>query len=261
MYNQLQKILIPQLEEIQKAGLWKEEWPILSPQSSEIRVKQGKVINFCANNYLGLADHPTLIKAAQKALDEFGYGTASVRFICGTFSLHQQLEEAITKFMQTEDTILYSSCYEANEGLFETILTEEDAVISDELNHASVIDGIRLSKAKRYRYKNSEMQDLEDQLQTAKKEGARLILIATDGVFSMDGYIAKLPEICDLAQKYEALVMVDDSHATGFIGEQGRGTPEYHHVMNRVDMITSTMGKALGGAAGGFTTGKKDLIA
>ncbi|MBI4211402.1 MAG: glycine C-acetyltransferase, partial [Deltaproteobacteria bacterium] len=219
------------------------------------------VINFCANNYLGLANHPKLIAAAKKGMDEFGYGTASVRFICGTFSIHAELEAAITTFMGTEDTILYSSCYEANEGLFETILSEQDAIVSDELNHASIIDGVRLCKAKRYRYKNSDMNDLETQLKQARAEGARLIVIATDGVFSMDGYIAKLSDICDLAEKYEAIVMVDDSHATGFVGKTGRGTPEHCGVRDRVDIITSTMGKALGGAAGGFTTGKKELIA
>lgn len=261
MYEKLQTILKKELDAIKQAGLWKEEWPILSSQSSEIRVKEGNVINFCANNYLGLANHPELTAAAKKGLDQFGYGTSSVRFICGTFSIHQELEQAITKFMGTEDTILYSSCYEANEGLFETILTEEDAVVSDHLNHASVIDGIRLCKAKRYRYKNSDMNDLEVQLTQARADGAQLLLIATDGVFSMDGYIAKLPEICELASTYDAIVMVDDSHATGFIGASGRGTPEYHHVMDHVDIITSTMGKALGGAAGGFTTGKKELIA
>ncbi|MBI4125916.1 MAG: glycine C-acetyltransferase [Deltaproteobacteria bacterium] len=261
MFDQLLPLLQQQLRDIKEAGLWKEEWPILSPQRSAIKVKQGDVINFCANNYLGLADHPQLIAAAKHGLDEFGYGTASVRFICGTFSIHQDLERALTVFMGTEDTILYSSCYEANEGLFETILTEGDAVISDALNHASVIDGIRLCKAKRYRYANSDMNDLETQLKQADADGARVKLIATDGVFSMDGYIARLKDICDLAQKYQAIVMVDDSHATGFMGKTGRGTPELCGVMKRVDVVTSTMGKALGGAAGGFTTGRKDLIA
>lgn len=260
MYNILQKILKKELEEIRDAGLYKEEWEIVSPQGSTIKVKNGEVINFCANNYLGLADHPEIISAAKKALEKHGYGTASVRFICGTFDIHRQTEEAISKFMGTESAILYSSCYEANEGLFESILTESDSVISDQLNHASVIDGIRLCKAKRYRYLNSDMNDLEAKLKEAKSAGARLKLVATDGVFSMDGYIAKLKDICDLAQKYDAMVMVDDSHATGFIGKTGRGTPELCDVMDRVDIVTSTMGKALGGAAGGFTAGRKELI-
>ena len=218
------------------------------------------MINFCANNYLGLADDPQIIAAAKKGLDQFGYGTASVRFICGTFTIHQELEQAITKFMGTEDTILYSSCYEANEGLFETILTKDDAIVSDQLNHASVIDGIRLCKAKRYRYQNNNMDDLKTQLEAAKNAGARLILIATDGVFSMDGYLAQLDKVCDLAEEFGALVMVDDSHATGFVGKTGRGTPEHFGVMNRVDIVTSTLGKALGGAAGGFTTGRRELV-
>ncbi len=260
MNNQWHSILKNELAQIKQAGLWKEEWAITSPQRSEISVEQGNVINFCANNYLGLANNPELIAAAKAGLDKYGYGTASVRFICGTFTVHDELERAITKFMGTEDTILYSSCYEANEGLFETILTAEDAVISDQLNHASVIDGIRLCKAKRYRYKNSDMTDLENQLKQATADGARLKLIASDGVFSMDGYIAKLDQICDLADKYQAIVMVDDSHATGFVGKTGRGTPEHCGVQSRVDIITSTMGKAMGGAAGGFTTGSKALI-
>ncbi|PIR25813.1 MAG: glycine C-acetyltransferase [Deltaproteobacteria bacterium CG_4_10_14_0_2_um_filter_43_8] len=260
MYQDLQKKLKQELVSIEEAALWKEEWAIYSSQSAVIRAQQGDVINFCANNYLGLANHPQLIAAAKKALDEFGYGTASVRFICGTFSVHEDLEQAITTFMGTEDTILYSSCYEANEGLFETILGEHDAIISDSLNHASIIDGVRLCKAKRYRYENSNMQELETALQKADEEKAVLKLIATDGVFSMDGYIAKLDEICALAKKYNAIVMVDDSHATGFVGKEGRGSPEYCKVMDQVDIITSTLGKALGGAAGGFTTGKKELI-
>jgi len=260
MYQDLQKKLKQELVSIEEAALWKEEWAIYSSQSAVIRAQQGDVINFCANNYLGLANHPQLIAAAKKALDEFGYGTASVRFICGTFSVHEDLEQAITTFMGTEDTILYSSCYEANEGLFETILGEHDAIISDSLNHASIIDGVRLCKAKRYRYENSNMQELETALQKADEEKAVLKLIATDGVFSMDGYIAKLDEICAFAKKYNAIVMVDDSHATGFVGKEGRGSPEYCKVMDQVDIITSTLGKALGGAAGGFTTGKKELI-
>lgn len=262
MFEKLKPMLEEELAEIKSQGLWKEEWAINSPQSAEITVSGGKkVINFCANNYLGLADNPEIIAAVKKALDKYGYGTASVRFICGTFDIHGELERAISKFFGKEDTILYSSCYEANEGLFETILKEEDAVISDQLNHASIIDGVRLCKAKRYRYANSDMNDLETQLTTADKDGAGVKLIATDGVFSMDGYIAKLDGICDVAEKYNALVMVDDSHATGFVGKTGRGTPEYCNVMNRVDIITSTMGKALGGAAGGFTTGRKELVA
>jgi len=260
MFNKLEPILEQELSEIKNAGLWKEEWDLLSPQSAEIQVERGKVINFCANNYLGLADHPRIIDAAKKSLDDEGYGMASVRFICGTHQIHRKLEHALSDFFGTEDTILYSSCYEANEGLFETILSEQDAVISDQLNHASIIDGIRLCKAKRFRYQNSDMGDLESKLKEADSAGARLKLIATDGVFSMDGYIAKLDQICDLADKYNALVMVDDSHATGFIGKTGRGTPEHCGVMDRVDIITSTMGKAMGGAAGGFTTGPKILI-
>lgn len=260
MFDKLQPILENELKEIKKAGLWKEEWDLLSPQSAEIKVDKGQVINFCANNYLGLADHPRLIEAAKRSLEEHGYGMASVRFICGTHRIHRKLEGALSKFFGTEDTILYSSCYEANEGLFETILTDRDAVFSDQLNHASIIDGIRLCKAKRFRYLNSDMNDLEEKLKQADAEGIRLKLIATDGVFSMDGYFAKLDQICDLADKYSALVMVDDSHATGFVGKSGRGTPEHCGVMDRVDIITSTMGKAMGGAAGGFTTGKKELV-
>ncbi len=260
MFDLLKPILQKELAEIQEQGLWKEEWEILSPQGSQIRVEQGEVINFCANNYLGLADDPRLVRAAQDALARYGYGTASVRFICGTFDIHGELEREVSKFFGTEDTILYSSCYEANEGLFETILTDQDAIISDALNHASIIDGVRLCKAKRYRYANSDMNDLEAKLVEADAAGARLKLIATDGVFSMDGYIARLEEVCDLAERHKALVMVDDSHATGFVGRTGRGTPEHCGVMQRVDIITSTMGKALGGAAGGFTTGRRELV-
>jgi glycine C-acetyltransferase len=216
------------------------------------------VLNLCANNYLGLANHPAVVEAARQALDTWGYGLASVRFICGTQSIHKQLEERLSEFLGTEDTILYGSCFDANGGLFETLLDQEDAVISDELNHASIIDGIRLSKAARFRYKNGDMNDLEAKLQSAS--GARHRLIATDGVFSMDGYVAKLPEICDLAEKYQAMVMVDDSHAVGFMGQTGRGTPQYHGVMNRVDVITGTLGKALGGASGGYTSGRKKII-
>ncbi len=261
MYQKLQPVVQTQLDEIKSAGLWKEEWAILSPQSSKIRVAKGEVINFCANNYLGLADNAEVVDAAKKAMDKYGYGTASVRFICGTFDIHAELENALTKFFGTEDTILYSSCYEANEGLFETLLTENDAIISDTLNHASIIDGVRLCKAKRFRYANSDISDLEKQLKDADAQGARLKMIATDGVFSMDGYIARLKEVCDVAEKYNAIVMVDDSHATGFVGKTGRGTPEHCEVMKRVDVLTSTMGKAMGGAAGGFTTGKKEVVA
>ncbi|HPW45311.1 MAG TPA: glycine C-acetyltransferase [bacterium] len=260
MYDALRAVVENELSEIKSAGLWKEEWEILSPQGSKIRVAEGEVINFCANNYLGLANDPDVIAAAKRGLDLYGFGTASVRFICGTFDIHRQLEAELTKFFGTEDTILYSSCYEANEGLFETLLSENDAVISDQLNHASIIDGIRLCKAKRYRYSNSDMSDLDAKLAQAKADGARLIMIATDGVFSMDGYIAKLDQICDIAERYGAIVMVDDSHATGFVGKSGRGTPEHCGVMKRVDIITSTMGKAMGGAAGGFTTGKKSMV-
>ena len=261
MYDRLKGVLEAELASIKEQGLWKEEWAILSPQGAEIRVKEGKVINFCANNYLGLADSPELVSATKQALDKYGFGTASVRFICGTFDIHSELERELSAFFGTEDTILYSSCYEANEGLFETILTDQDAIISDSLNHASIIDGVRLCKAKRFRYANSDMADLERQLKDADAQGARMKLIATDGVFSMDGYIAKLDQVCDLAEKHDAIVMVDDSHATGFVGRTGRGTPEHCNVMKRVDIITSTMGKAMGGAAGGFTTGKRGLVA
>ncbi len=260
MYTALKPILEKELADIKEQGLWKEEWEILSPQGAEIRVASGTVVNFCANNYLGLAGNPDIAKAAAAAMERYGFGTASVRFICGTFDIHRELEQEITKFFGTEDTILYSSCYEANEGLFETILTENDAIISDQLNHASIIDGVRLCKAKRFRYQNSDMNDLEAQLKDADAAGARLKLIATDGVFSMDGYIARLDAICDVAERYGAIVMVDDSHATGFIGKTGRGTPEHCGVMKRVDIVTSTMGKALGGAAGGFTTGRRELV-
>ncbi|MDX1901486.1 MAG: glycine C-acetyltransferase [Gammaproteobacteria bacterium] len=249
------------LADIQQQGLYKKERIITSPQQADITLQNGShVLNFCANNYLGLSDDSTLIHAAQKALEDFGYGMSSVRFICGTQSLHLQLEQKISQFLKTEDTILYSSCFDANGGLFETVLSAEDAIISDELNHASIIDGIRLCKAKRYRYKNNDMQDLENQLIAADKEGARFKMIATDGVFSMDGIIADLKSICDLADRYNAIVMVDDSHATGFIGKHGRGTPEYCNVMERIDVITSTLGKGLGGASGGYTTGKKSII-
>lgn len=250
-----------QIAETKAEGLYKNERVILSDQSSEIRVGNGEsVLNFCANNYLGLANHPDLIAAAKAGLDSHGFGTASVRFICGTQDIHKQLERKLSEFLGTEDTILYSSCFDANGGLFETIMGPEDAIVSDELNHASIIDGIRLSKAKRYRYKNNDMADLETQLKQAKADGARHILIATDGVFSMDGVIANLRGVCDLADSYGALVMMDDCHATGFVGDKGRGTHEYCDVMGRVDIITGTLGKALGGASGGYTSGKKEVI-
>ena len=247
------------LTSIKEEGLYKKERVISTPQGVEITTHNGeKVLNFCANNYLGLANNPTLIKSAKSAMDKFGFGMASVRFICGTQDLHKVLEEKISEFFGTDDTILYTSCFDANGGLFETILGPDDAVISDSLNHASIIDGIRLCKAKRFRYNNSDMQDLEGKLVEAKD--AKIKLIATDGVFSMDGYIAKLDEITQLAEKHNAMVMVDDSHATGFIGNTGRGSAEYHGVMDKVDIFTSTLGKALGGASGGFTTGKKEII-
>jgi len=248
------------LEEIKEQGLYKTERVITGPQNAEIPIADGRrVINLCANNYLGLADHPALIAAAKEALDSHGFGMASVRFICGTQDIHKQLEAALTKFLGTEDTILYPSCFDANGGLFETLLGAEDAVISDELNHASIIDGVRLCKAQRYRYKNSDMADLEAQLQAA--QNARFRLIATDGVFSMDGTIANLKGVCDLAEKYDALVMVDDAHAAGFIGKTGRGTPEHCGVQGRVDVLTGTLGKALGGASGGYTSGRKEIVA
>ncbi len=246
------------LDEIRGAGLYKNERVIEGPQDAHIEVASGNVLNMCANNYLGLSDHPAIVEAAHKALDEWGFGLSSVRFICGTQAIHKELEKKLSEFLGTEDTILYTSCFDANGGLFETLLSEEDAVISDELNHASMIDGIRLSKCQRLRYKNGDMADLEEKLKAAS--GARIKMIATDGVFSMDGYIAKLPEICDLADKYGAMVMVDDSHAVGFMGKRGRGTHEHHNVMDRVDIITGTLGKALGGASGGYTSGKKEMI-
>jgi glycine C-acetyltransferase len=249
-----------QLEQTKSDGLYKKERVITSDQSSEITVNGQQVLNFCANNYLGLANHPDLIKAAKQGLDEHGFGTASVRFICGTQDIHKTLETKLSDFLGTEDTILYSSCFDANGGLFETLMGPEDAIISDELNHASIIDGIRLSKAKRYRYKNNNLDDLEQQLKQADADGARFKLIATDGVFSMDGVIADLKGICDLADKYDALVMMDDCHATGFLGANGKGTHEYCDVLGRVDIITGTLGKALGGASGGYTSGKKEVI-
>jgi len=247
------------LTEIKDAGLYKSERVIESPQDAEITVGGGqKVLNMCANNYLGLSDHPALLEAAHEGLRKWGYGLSSVRFICGTQTIHKELERKVSEFLGTEDTILYTSCFDANGGLFETVLADQDAVISDELNHASVIDGIRLSKAQRFRYRNGDMDDLEAKLKDAA--ATRYKMIATDGVFSMDGYIAKLPEICDLAEKYDAMVMIDDSHAVGFMGEHGRGTHEYHNVIDRIDVITGTLGKALGGASGGYTSGKKEII-
>ncbi|QDC40949.1 glycine C-acetyltransferase [Candidatus Methylopumilus universalis] len=249
------------LEEIKKAGLWKTERIINSDQKSKIQLSDNQeVINMCANNYLGLANNPEVIQAAKDGLDRWGFGLASVRFICGTQTLHKTLEEKVSEFLGTEDTILYAACFDANGGLFETILTADDAVISDELNHASIIDGIRLCKAQRYRYKNNDMNDLRAKLQEAKKNKARRILITTDGVFSMDGTIAQLDKICDLADEFDAMVHHDDCHATGFMGKTGRGIHEYCNVIDRVDIITSTFGKALGGATGGFTSGRKEII-
>lgn len=249
------------LTDIRESGFWKEERLIVSPQNSRIEVPgRGEVINLCANNYLGLADDPRILAAARSALEERGFGMASVRFICGTQDIHKELERRISKFLGMEDTILYSSCFDANGGLFETLLGPDDAVISDALNHASIIDGIRLCKAKRYRFATCDMGELEERLKEADAAGAKTKLIATDGVFSMDGTIAKLPEICDLAEKYGALVMMDECHATGFIGKDGRGSHEHHDVMGRVDIITGTLGKALGGASGGFTSAKKEII-
>lgn len=261
MYEKSKQIYKDILEDIKNEGLWKEERIITTPQSSKINTTKTKnVINMCANNYLGLADNEYIINAAKNSYDNWGYGLSSVRFICGTQKIHKDLEEKISEFLQMEDTILYSSCFDANGGLFETITTDQDAIISDELNHASIIDGIRLAKAKKYRYKNNDMQSLEEKLIEADKENTRIKIIATDGVFSMDGIIANLKSICDLAEKYNAIVMVDDSHAVGFVGKTGRGTHEYHEVMNRVDIITGTLGKALGGASGGYISGRKEII-
>ena len=248
-----------QIRDIRGAGLYKAERVLASPQNARVDLPERKsVLNLCANNYLGLADHPQVIAAAHEALDRWGYGLSSVRFICGTQEIHKELERRIGEFLGMEETILYSSCFDANGGLFETLLDAEDAIVSDELNHASIIDGIRLSKAQRFRYKNGDMEDLERNLREAAK--ARRILIATDGVFSMDGYIAKLPEICDLAEKHKAMVMVDDSHAVGFMGENGRGTHEHHRVMGRVDILTGTLGKALGGASGGYVSARREIV-
>ena len=259
MYGDLKTQLQAELEEIRGAGLYKEERVIETAQAAKVGVGRDEpVLNLCSNNYLGLASHPGVIAAARDALDEWGYGLASVRFICGTQKIHKQLEDKLTDFLGTEDTILYTSCFDANGGLFETLLGPGDAVISDELNHASIIDGVRLCKAKRFRYKNNDMADLEAQLIEAK--GARRILVVTDGVFSMDGYLANLPAICDLAEAHGALVMVDDSHAVGFMGARGRGTHEHHNVMGRIDILTGTLGKALGGASGGYTSGRAEII-
>lgn len=261
MYKETKQIYSDILQEIKDSGLWKDERIITTPQRSRIdTTKVNGVLNMCANNYLGLADNKEVIEAAKKAYDTWGYGLSSVRFICGTQGIHKQLEEKLSEFLHTEDTILYSSAFDANGGLFETITTENDAIISDELNHASIIDGVRLAKAKKYRYKNNDMLSLEEQLIQAEKDGARIKVIATDGVFSMDGIIADLKGICDLADKYNALVMVDDSHAVGFVGKTGRGTHEYRDVVGRVDIITGTLGKALGGASGGYTSGRKEII-
>jgi glycine C-acetyltransferase len=266
VYAQFQDFLSGELEDIEAAGLYKRERLITTPQSAHVGVATpggngvGEVLNLCANNYLGLAQHPAVNAAARGGLEEWGYGMASVRFICGTQVLHKQLEEKLSSFLGSEDTILYPSCFDANGGLFETLLGAEDAVISDELNHASIIDGVRLSKAQRYRYRNSDMADLEVQLQAADAADARFKLITTDGVFSMDGYIARLDEVCDLAEKYGALVHFDDCHATGFVGEGGRGTHEYRGCMDRVDIITGTLGKALGGASGGYTSSRREVV-
>jgi len=259
MFGKMKDYLIEQLSQIKQDGLYKGERIITGPQRNRITVKSGdSVLNFCANNYLGLSAHPDVIQAARDSYDKWGYGLSSVRFICGTQEIHKELERKVAEFLGTEDTILYSSCFDANGGLFETLLGPDDAIISDQLNHASIIDGVRLCKAQRYRYANSDMADLEAKLKEA--QNARFRLIATDGVFSMDGYVAKLDEICDLADKYDALVMIDDCHSTGVIGKTGRGTPEYRDVMGRIDIITGTFGKALGGASGGFTTGRKEII-
>lgn len=261
MNTEIKNFYASVLESIEKDGLYKKERVITSPQSAHIEVfHTQKVLNMCANNYLGLSDNKELIQAAKDGLDKWGFGLSSVRFICGTQEIHKILEQKISNFLEMEDTILYTSCFDANGGLFETLLTEEDAIISDELNHASIIDGIRLCKAQRYRYKNCDMNDLEEKLREAKEKNSKKILIATDGVFSMDGYIAPLKDICDLADKYGAMVMVDDSHAVGFMGKHGKGTHEYNDVIGRVDIITGTLGKALGGASGGYTSASQEVI-
>ncbi|MFW0717221.1 glycine C-acetyltransferase [Pedobacter sp. N23S346] len=259
MYKTLQPVLQKELEEIENAGLFKRERIIITPQGADIKVSGGaEVINFCANNYLGLSSHPKVIEAAKKAIDDYGYGMSSVRFICGTQDVHKELEAKISEFLGTEDTILYAAAFDANGGVFEPLFNAEDAIISDELNHASIIDGVRLCKAQRFRYKNADMEDLEKQLIAAKDSRHRIIV--TDGAFSMDGSVAPLDKIADLADKYEALIMIDESHCSGFIGKTGRGTHEHFNVMDRIDIITGTLGKALGGASGGFTSGKKEII-
>ena len=261
MYKTLQPILQKELASIQEAGLFKKERIIVTPQGADIKTSDGKeVINFCANNYLGLSSHPRVIEAAKRAIDTHGFGMSSVRFICGTQDIHKELEKKISQFLGTEDTILYAAAFDANGGVFEPLLGAEDAIISDELNHASIIDGVRLCKAMRYRYKHNDMADLEKQLQDARKAGAKNIMVVTDGAFSMDGTIAQMDKICDLADQYEALVMTDECHSMGFIGATGRGVPEYRRVEGRVDIITGTLGKALGGASGGFTSGRKEII-
>lgn len=261
MYTQLKPVLEKELQTIRDAGLFKKERIIVTPQGAEIRTADGReVINFCANNYLGLSSHPRVIAAAKKAIDTHGFGMSSVRFICGTQDIHKELEKKISEFLGMEDTILYAAAFDANGGVFEPLLGAEDAIISDELNHASIIDGVRLCKAMRYRYKHNDMADLRKQLDDAKAAGAKQIMLVTDGAFSMDGTIAKLDAICDLADEYQALVMTDECHATGFIGKTGRGVPEYRGVTGRVDIITGTLGKALGGASGGFTSGRKEII-
>lgn len=261
MYTKLKPVLEKELASIKEAGLFKKERIIISPQGADIKIEGGKeVINFCANNYLGLSSHPRVIEAAKRAIDTHGFGMSSVRFICGTQDIHKELERKISEFLHTEDTILYAAAFDANGGVFEPLFDAEDAIISDELNHASIIDGVRLCKSMRYRYKHNDMADLEKQLQDAQAAGAKQMIIVTDGAFSMDGTIAQLDKICDLADKYEALVMTDECHSTGFLGKTGRGVPEYRGVMDRVDIITGTLGKALGGASGGFTSGKKEII-
>ena len=261
MYTRFQEHLAAELKSIEEAGLYKRERIITTPQGAVIKTDDGKeVLNFCANNYLGLSSHPMVLEAAKKAIDTHGFGMSSVRFICGTQDLHKELERKIAEFLHTEDTILYAAAFDANGGVFEPLLNEQDAIISDSLNHASIIDGVRLCKAMRYRYNNNDMADLEAQLQAATDAGARFKLVVTDGVFSMDGYVAQLDKICDLADKYDAMVMVDECHATGFIGKTGRGTIELKNVLGRVDIITGTLGKALGGAMGGFTSGRKEII-
>ncbi|MCB0496760.1 MAG: glycine C-acetyltransferase [Cyclobacteriaceae bacterium] len=261
MYEKMKPVLEKTLNEIREAGLYKNERIITTPQGAEIKTADGKeVINFCANNYLGLSSHPKVIEAAKRAIDSHGYGMSSVRFICGTQDIHKELESKISKFLGTEDTILYAAAFDANGGVFEPLLGENDAIISDALNHASIIDGVRLCKAMRYRYTNSDMNDLEEQLKAADEAGANQKIIVTDGVFSMDGNIAQLDKICDLADKYNALVMSDECHSTGFMGKTGRGVHEYRGVMGRIDIITGTLGKALGGASGGFTSGRKEII-